>query len=161
MAAEPDVFGRVLDGLEEEIEDYIAKYGEKHRATQWLMEYRSKIAALEGRFPSDAEQLKGVDVKYKAKILKAELKSVFPDQDFSVRINRYSGGSSIYMGWDSPPMLAEDEAEYHNIIDKYSYEYPDHDPQTDYCHVDNFAFGQGPSCRDWRRELSERWITGT
>ncbi len=144
MAAEPEIFAKVLGGLEEEIEDYLAKYGEKHRASQQLLEYRTKIAALGGRFPSDAKKLKGVDVKYKAKILKAELKGVFPDQDFSVRINRYSGGSSIHVGWDSPPMLAEDEAEYHSIIDKYSYEYPDSNPQTDYCHVDNFAFGQGP-----------------
>ncbi len=144
MAAEQVIFEKVLGSLEEELEEYLAKYGEKHHATQWLMEYRSKIAALEGRFPSDAEQLRGVDVKYKARILKAELKSVFPDQNFSVRISRYSGGSSIHMEWGSPPMLAEDEEQYHIIIDKYSYEYPDSNPQTDYCHVDNFAFGQGP-----------------
>lgn len=143
--AQHEIFGKVLGGLEEEIEMYLAKYGKEHRATQWLQEYHSTIADLKGKFPSGAEQLKGVDVRYKAKILKAELKSIFPDQRFSVRINRFSGGSAIHVGWEESPMLPEDEEQYHLIIEKYCYEYPDSNALMDYCHVDNFASGQGPS----------------
>lgn len=128
--AEHEIFGKVLGGLEQEIEEYLAKYGKEHRATQWLIEYRTKIAALDGDFPDDAEQLKGVDVKYKGKILKAELRSIFPDQNFSVRINRFSGGSAIHVGWEERPMLPDDEEQYHLIIEKYS--------------CGNFAHGQGP-----------------
>ena len=149
-----EIFGRVIGSLEEEIEEYLAKYGEKHSATKRLIEYRSKIAGLEGYFPSVAEALKGVDVKYKAKIMRAELRSIFPDQKFSVRINRFSGGSSIHVTWEKRPMLSDDEEQYHKIIENYCYEYPDSNPLMDYTHVDNFTHGQGPSYQPPKKKVT-------
>lgn len=84
----------------------------------------------------DASDLKSVDTVQKAKILKRELNLRFPDQKFSVKTERYSGGSSINVSWEDG--IAEDDVQ--EVTDKYQYVYPDQDLQSGYHHDDNKVF---------------------
>ena len=44
---------------------------------------------------SKYEETKGMDIKDIAKLVRADIKKVFPDVKVSVRIDRYSGGQSL------------------------------------------------------------------
>lgn len=56
-----------------------------------------------------------IDTADVAKIVRQELKEVFPNQKFSVRIQRYSGGSSIDVSWTDGIPAKEVEG----VIGKY------------------------------------------
>jgi hypothetical protein len=83
-----------------------------------------------------SSDLKQVDVVVKAKVLRRELALRFPDQDFSVKTDRYTGGSSIDVSWEDGVA----EAEVKPVVDMYQYTYPDEDKQSGYHHNDNHAF---------------------
>jgi len=51
-----------------------------------------------------------MDTKEVAKLVRKELKTHFPMQKFSVRIERYSMGSSINVTWIDGPMVKDVEA---------------------------------------------------
>jgi len=84
----------------------------------------------------EASDLKQVDVVQKAKLLRRELSLRFPDQNFSVKTDRYTGGSSIDVSWEDG--FAEKEVK--PVVDMYQYTYPDEDLQSGYHHDDNKAF---------------------
>lgn len=84
----------------------------------------------------EASDLKQVDVVQKAKLLRRELSLRFPDQKFSVKTDRYAGGSSIDVSWEDG--VAEKEVK--PVVDMYQYTYPDEDLQSGYHHDDNKAF---------------------
>lgn len=82
------------------------------------------------------EDVKGLDVTEKAKLCKKELKEKFPNTKFSVRSKKYSGGSSFTVRWEDGPA----ESKVKEVVNKYSYHYPDENRQSGYHHVDNYAF---------------------
>jgi len=51
-----------------------------------------------------------IDTKEVAKLVRKELKTQFPHHKFSVRIERYSMGSSINVTWIDGPMVKDVEA---------------------------------------------------
>ncbi len=51
-----------------------------------------------------------IDTAVGAKMIRKQLKLSFPGQKFSVRIDRYSGGSSTRVGWVDGPLPSEVEA---------------------------------------------------
>ncbi|KFU75412.1 hypothetical protein SAMN04489729_6994 [Amycolatopsis lurida] len=54
-----------------------------------------------------------IDTADVAKLVRKELKKTFPDTKFSVRISRYAGGSSVYVGWtDGPTTKDVDQVVY-------------------------------------------------
>jgi conjugative element/phage-associated large polyvalent protein len=57
----------------------------------------------------DAQEIKmeNIDTKDVAKLVRKELKTHFPRHKFSVRIERYSMGSSINVTWIDGPMVKE------------------------------------------------------
>lgn len=67
-----------------------------------------------------------VDTADTAKLVRAELKQVFPAFKFKVRISRYSMGSSIYISWTDGPTEKQVKA----ALDKYDGSY--FDAMTDY-----------------------------
>ncbi len=91
----------------------------------------NKINNLDG-FPQDSSQLRGVGVKQKAPILKAHLSTIYPDNKFSVRIEYYSGGSSINVsitGGDAYPYgadkigdLYKDSGSTNSMVDYFDYD---------------------------------------
>lgn len=54
--------------------------------------------------------MKYIDTADQAKLLRKVLKESFPGVKFSVRISRYSGGSSIRVNWKDGPTQAQVEA---------------------------------------------------
>ena len=53
------------------------------------------------------KKMKNIDTKEMAKLVRKELKTHFPRHKFSVRIERYSMGSSINVTWTDRPMVKE------------------------------------------------------
>lgn len=101
------------------------------------------LRSLKGKFPQDSSQIARLDTATKAKLLKKELKSVFPTGIFNVKTRRYSMGSSIdvdYADGVSPKKVKP-------IVQKYSHDYGS-DSQTDYFNVSNYT--------DVRRKLSAK-----
>lgn len=105
----------------------------------FLSEAKPKIEILKQKktFPQTSLDLKKVDVAIKSKILKAELKTKFPQIPFNVRTKRYSGGSSIIVNWKD----AVAPEKVRKIVDKYA-DAGNSDSMTDYSDYDNYAFVQ-------------------
>lgn len=57
--------------------------------------------------PTAAAEARYVDTAAAAKMLRPQLKRAFPGVKFSVRIDRYAGGSSIDIGWTDGPLEAD------------------------------------------------------
>lgn len=122
-----------------DVASLIVKDEQKQQARwghSYLKEDLEKVQTLKN-FPRVPIDLEGVDVVYKAKILKKELKEKFPGVEFNVRTDKYSGGSSIDVRWvDGPGTAKVDE-----IVNKYSCDRGS-DPMTDYFNRDNYANAQ-------------------
>jgi len=56
--------------------------------------------------PED-KKLENIDTKEVAKLVRIQLKTHFPGQKFSVRIEQYSMGSSITVKWIDGPMVKD------------------------------------------------------
>lgn len=63
-----------------------------------------------------ASEPRYIDVADVAKLVRAALKETFPFTKFSVRIDRYAGGSSIDIHWTDGP----EASEIHKITDQFS-----------------------------------------
>lgn len=107
--------------------------------SSFLSEAKPKIEILKHKktFPQKSIDLKNVDVAIKSKILKAELKTKFPQIPFNVRTSRYSGGSSINVNWKD----AVSPEKVRKIVDKYA-DAGNSDSMIDYSDYDNYAFAQ-------------------
>lgn len=57
-----------------------------------------------------------IDTADQAKMIRAALKRAFPAQKFSVRIDRFAGGSSVDIRWTDGPIAADVDA----VVGKYS-----------------------------------------
>ena len=82
------------------------------------------IAPKQGKFPklSDKSMPGGwLDVADCAKIVRWELKNLFPDTTFSVNISRFSMGNSIDIAWFDGPTRQDVEA----VVMKYKYSHID------------------------------------
>ena len=93
-----------------------------------------KIKALND-YQDQKTDLRMVDVAAKAKLLKAQLIDQFPENTFSVKIERYSGGSSINAYWKGPKIDPQ-------IIRELENTYSDGgktDIQSDYFDYDNYC----------------------
>lgn len=92
------------------------------------------LKSLKGNFPSDSSQIARLDTATKSKLLKKELKKLFPTGIFNVRTSRYSMGSSIDVDYADGVALKKVKP----VVAKYSHDYGS-DSQTDYFHVSNYV----------------------
>jgi hypothetical protein len=75
-------------------------------------------------FPVKAQEVPQsvyVDTKDTAKLIRAKVKTVFPNIKFSVKISRYSGGSSIDINWTDGPTTKQVDA----VLEEYRGDYFD------------------------------------
>jgi hypothetical protein len=117
----------------------------------FLKEAKPKIEILKQKktFPKSSLDLRNVDVAIKSKILKAELKTKFPKIPFSVKTSRYSGGSSINVGWTDGVAPSK----VRPIVDKYA-DRGKSDSMTDYSDFDNYAFAQR-NVSNWDKRIEK------
>jgi hypothetical protein len=132
---------KIYDNVLKQIDKDLMKAQSKGwgATSSFLSEAKPKIEILKQKktFPQTSLDLKNVDVAIKSKILKAELKTKFPKIPFNVRTSRYSGGSSINVGWTDGVAPSK----VRPIVEKYSYD-KGSDSMIDYFNVDNYAFAQ-------------------
>jgi len=116
----------------------ISKEIEKRTKLGLSIEYDLKdkiqVENLSG-YPKNSSEYRYLDVKFKAKILKAQLEELYSNNKFSVRIERYSGGSSIDAYWTGPSISSE---ELKGIERLYS-DSGKTDISVDYFDVDNYC----------------------
>lgn len=116
---------QALKVLLKDIEKYNSEYSWKSYG---------KIQTLES-FPDVKTDLRGIDVTAKAKLLKKYLEVSFPENKFSVKIERYAGGSSIDATYKGD-RIPQDELRQIELI------YQDagnSDMQSDYFDYDNYC----------------------
>lgn len=132
---------KIYDNVLKQIDKDLIKAQSKGwgATSSFLTEAKPKIEVLKHKktFPQSSIDLKNVDVAIKSKILKAELKTKFPQIPFNVRTSRYSGGSSINVNWKD----AVAPEKVRKIVDKYA-DAGHSDSMTDYSDYDNYAFAQ-------------------
>ena len=103
------------------------EYDQKHKA---------QIESLQN-FPESSQQIRGLDVKYKAIFLKAQFNEQFPENKISVRIERFSGGSAISARWTGPVIKHSETRKLEELYSDRgatdsSIDYFDHD---NYCDI--------------------------
>jgi hypothetical protein len=144
---------KVYDNVLKQIDKDLMKAQSKGwgATSSFLTEAKPKIEILKQKktFPKSPFDLKDVDVSIKSKILKAELKSKFPKIPFQVKSSRYSGGSSINVGWTDGVAPSK----VRPIVEKYSYD-KGSDSMTDYFNVDNYAFAQR-NISNWNTKIEK------
>lgn len=112
-----------------------------------------------------------LDTKEVAKHMREQLKSVFPCQKFSVRIERFAGGSSITVKWLDGPTTKEVESivghmkagHFDGMIDLYEYKGPEQQENgnylkygNEYLHIDreyspeSYTKLRDLVCEDWQ-----------
>lgn len=132
---------KIYDNVLKQIDKDLMKAQSKGwgATSSFLSEAKPKIEILKHKktFPQSSLDLKNVDVAIKSKILKAELKTKFPQIPFNVRTSRYSGGSSINVNWKD----AVAPEKVRKIVDKYA-DAGNSDSMTDYSDYDNYVFAQ-------------------
>ena len=102
--------------------------------SEWYQDQVIKVESLES-FPTPKTDLRYVDVAAKAKLLKAHLQSKYPENKFSVKIERYSGGSSINASYKGEKI---DSQELREMEWCYS-DAGKTDSQSDYYDYDNYV----------------------
>jgi len=144
---------KVYDNVLKQIDKDLMKAQSKGwgATSSFLTEAKPKIEILKQKktFPKSPFDLKDVDISIKSKILKAELKSKFPKIPFQVKSSRYSGGSSINVGWTDGVAPSK----VRPIVEKYSYD-KGSDSMTDYFNVDNYAFAQR-NISNWNTKIEK------
>ena len=132
---------KIYDNVLKQIDKDLMKAQSKGwgATSSFLSEAKPKIEVLKHKktFPQSSLDLRNVDVAIKSKILKAELKTKFPQIPFNVRTSRYSGGSSINVDWTDGVAPSK----VRPIVDKYA-DRGKSDSMTDYSDFDNYAFAQ-------------------
>jgi hypothetical protein len=91
---------------------------------------------------SKYEEVKGMDIKDIAKLIRADLKRELPELKTSVRIERYSMGRScnVHVTMDKYPTHEEQDpirTTIRKITDQYNYD--NSDPMTDYFNVSFYS----------------------
>lgn len=114
--------------------DYERKNLIKYPDSYFTPKSIQKIEALND-YPDQRTDLRMIDVVAKAKLLKAQLMEKFPENSFSVKIERYSGGSSINAYYKGKKIDTQ-------IIREIENTYSDAgktDIQSDYFDYDNYC----------------------
>lgn len=114
--------------------DYERKYLARFPDSYFTPKSIQKLEALND-YPDQRTDLRMVDVAAKAKLLKAQLIDQFPENSFSVKIERYSGGSSInayYKGTKIDTQIIKELENTYSDAGKT-------DIQSDYFDYDNYC----------------------
>ena len=119
------------------VQKEIDKRTSEGREIKYDLEDKARIEPLSD-FPKESKVIRYLDVKYKAKFLKAQLEETFPNNEFSVRIERYSGGSAIDGTWKGPKI------EYSQLraIENLYQDAGNTDSSVDYFDHDNYVYIQ-------------------
>lgn len=133
------VYDSILKDLGLKAQKYQSNPNHSWLAKSILEDEIPKIQNLKklDRYPSNPFEIKNLGTKFKAKILKDELKNLFPKTKFRVKSDHYSGGSSINVFWED----GASSKKVQPVIKKYQTDLGS-DPMTDYFNYDNYAFGQ-------------------
>jgi len=119
--------------LEKRIQKWL-KSSAPHNA-EYYQKDLAKLNALQG-FPENSGVIRGLDVRIKAKLLKAHLESEFPNSVWSVRSEFFSMGSAVDAIFKGGAPI--DEAKAQRIGDLYQDD-GQSDMMTDYFDQDNFV----------------------
>lgn len=95
----------------------------------------SIIVALQN-WPVTSKMIRGLDVKYKAIFAKAQLAELYPENTFSARIERYSGGRALNIRFKGPRILKQSEC---RRLERIYADAGHTDSQTDYFDYDNYC----------------------
>jgi hypothetical protein len=114
--------------------DYERKYLVKIPNAVFTRDSIQKLEALND-FPTIYTDLRYVDVVSKSKLLKAYLSDLYPDHIFTVKTERYSGGSNIQVKYTGTKLNPKELRDIENIYQDSGKT----DTQSDYFDYDNYC----------------------
>lgn len=114
--------------------DYERKYLNKFPNSVFTRESIQKLESLND-YPTVYTDLRYIDVVSKSKLLKAYLSEIYPDHIFTVKTERYSGGSSINVKYTGKKLNSKELRQIENIYQDSGKT----DSQSDYFDYDNYC----------------------
>lgn len=116
------------------------KQVKKYPDSSWSKRDVERLNEMKG-YPENSSDIRNMDVRVKAKLLKAQLQDAFPKSKWSVRTEFFSMGSAI----DAILKEGQVNEEQASAIGKLYADSGNSDPMTDYFDNDNYVHVVSPS----------------